>query len=187
MKRKVIRKECPKCNKLVGSTAFTRHIKSCSGEKISLEKDEHGRTQKWYDSMHKRKGHGTNQFVKAREKGLSDPIVSEETRKKIGKIFKGKPLSDLHKKKISEKQKENFKSGKLKDIGYCIHFGIPSKNEQIFIEIIDELIIDKNYIKELQFFKYKLDFSWKHRKICIEIDSPLHDETNKKLSDNRKR
>ena len=49
---------CPTCGKMIGSTAFTRHLRACKEGRINhdlKEKDEHGKTQKWYDSMHKRK------------------------------------------------------------------------------------------------------------------------------------
>lgn len=49
------------------------------------------------------KGHkGTNQFIKAKELGLSQPIVSNETRIKLGNIWKGKTHTDEEKIKISQ-------------------------------------------------------------------------------------
>lgn len=49
------------------------------------------------------KGHkGTNQFIKAKELNLDIPIVSEETKMKIGLKSKNHKHSDLTKQKISE-------------------------------------------------------------------------------------
>lgn len=49
------------------------------------------------------KGHkGTNQFIKAKELGLPMPIVSQETREKIGKTWKGKHHTEESKQKISK-------------------------------------------------------------------------------------
>ena len=48
------------------------------------------------------KGHkGTNQFIKAKELGLSQPIVSDETRIKLGNSWRGKKHSIEEKNKIS--------------------------------------------------------------------------------------
>jgi len=48
------------------------------------------------------KGHkGTNQFIKAKELGLSKPVVSDETKKKLSKVWKNKTLPQEMKKKIS--------------------------------------------------------------------------------------
>ena len=45
---------------------------------------------------------GTNQYIKARELGLPDPVISEETRQKLAKIWKDKKFSEEHKQKISK-------------------------------------------------------------------------------------
>lgn len=42
---------------------------------------------------------GTNQFIKAKKEGRV-VVVSEETRKKLGKINKGKQLTESHKNKL---------------------------------------------------------------------------------------
>lgn len=186
MKRKVIYKICPICNLEIGSTAFSRHSKVCKGKKEIVKKDSHGKTQKWYDSMHSRKGVGTNQYTKAAKLGLPKPEISEETREKLRKSSTGRHHTDETKLILSDKAKENYKLGKIKDIGYCIHNGIPSKPESDFIKIIEDFICDKNFIKELPFFKYKLDFSWKHRKICIEIDGEHHNGGYQLESDREK-
>ena len=47
---------------------------------------------------------GSNQFTKAKQLGISVE-TSDETRRKISDAFKGKPLSDSHRKNISESMK----------------------------------------------------------------------------------
>ena len=57
------------------------------------------------------KGHkGTNQFIKAKELGLPKLVVSEETRKKLGKAFRGHKHSDEAKNKISKSIKNAIKN-----------------------------------------------------------------------------
>lgn len=56
------------------------------------------------------KGHkGTNQFIKAKELGLSQPIVSDETRIKLGNSWRGKKHSIEEKNKISIRIKKAIK------------------------------------------------------------------------------
>lgn len=44
----------------------------------------------------------TNQFTKAKELGLPQPIITEETREKLGRAWRGKMLPTEMKEKISE-------------------------------------------------------------------------------------
>lgn len=44
----------------------------------------------------------SNQFIKAKELGLPQPIVTEETREKLGRTWRGKTLPTQMKEKISE-------------------------------------------------------------------------------------
>ena len=49
------------------------------------------------------KGHkGSNQYIKAKELGLNQPIISQETRQKLGKSWRGKKHSQEEKDKISK-------------------------------------------------------------------------------------
>ena len=43
-----------------------------------------------------------NQYTKAKELGLQMPKLSEETRKKLGNVHRGKHLSEETKRKLSE-------------------------------------------------------------------------------------
>lgn len=44
----------------------------------------------------------SNQFIKAKELGLPKPIITEETREKLGRTWRGKTLPTQMKEKISE-------------------------------------------------------------------------------------
>lgn len=44
----------------------------------------------------------SNQFIKAKELGLPQPIITEETREKLGRVWRGKTLPTQMKEKISE-------------------------------------------------------------------------------------
>lgn len=44
----------------------------------------------------------SNQFIKAKELGLPQPIITEETREKLGRTWRGKTLPTQMKEKISE-------------------------------------------------------------------------------------
>ena len=52
---------------------------------------------------------GTNQYIKAQELGLPKPILSPETRAKLGRAWKGRKHTEETKKKISEGMKRAVK------------------------------------------------------------------------------
>ncbi len=53
---------------------------------------------------------GTNQFIKAKELGLEIPKVSNETKEKISKIWKGKKLPEEMKEKIKNTINKNIEN-----------------------------------------------------------------------------
>ena len=53
----------------------------------------------------------SNQFIKAKELGLDKPIISNETKNKIGNSWRNKKHSDIEKQKIKETIKENINTG----------------------------------------------------------------------------
>jgi len=123
---------------------------------------------------------GSNHFIKAKEKGLPKPIIPV-----MESNFKGKKHTEESRRKMSEKAKLNHKTGKAKTFGDYAYTRA-SKSELEFIKIIEESICDKEYTRELVFSKYKLDFAWKHRKVCIELDGKQHLQEDRMLSDKNK-
>ncbi len=95
--RKVNYKECDICHQMIGAPGYNHHHSVCDGtgtyKKKNAEvgpKDEKGKTQAWYDAMHSRRGHGPNQYTKARRLGLPDPVMSEKTRAKLREMNAGR-------------------------------------------------------------------------------------------------
>lgn len=66
--------------------------------KLNPNKIDMGYIKPGHSNGHK----GTNQFIKAKELGLEKPIISEDTRYKIGNAWRGKQHTNKEKKKISE-------------------------------------------------------------------------------------
>lgn len=70
--------------------------------------------------MHMRKGKGTNQYTYAKEHGLPKPIISYETRKKLGDAQRGDKNSSKRadvKAKISTSMKKAHAEGRAHNIG----------------------------------------------------------------------
>ena len=105
-------KECHNQNSL------KNHERLC---KNNPERTVKEKTDKWYEAMHKRKGCGTNQYIKAKKLGLPNPIVSEETRKKLSLTNKGKKHSKESREHLSEVQSkllEEKGNGGFLDVKY---------------------------------------------------------------------
>ena len=168
----VSKKACPICNKDIGATAFNRHYKACmNGYKSpsykAQPKDEHGKTQTWYDAMHKRKGHGTNQFTKAKELGLPTPIGCWKGKEGP---WKGKQRSEESKKKTSDTMKRKIAEGTFTVPYKRNHSSKISFPEKYFMEVFKDLPIKYNY----QVGLYQLDFAIPEKKVYIEIDGEQH-------------
>lgn len=88
-----------------------QHEKWCKNNPNHLIKQSPANSKKWLDAMHAKKGHGTNQYVKAKELGLPKPIISEETRNKLSKTSKGRKHSETSKQKISESMRKLIQEG----------------------------------------------------------------------------
>ncbi len=70
------------------------------------------KSQAWYDAMHARKGHGSNQYTKAKELGLPQPRLSDDTRKKLAKFGDANPSSRQDvREKISRTCLEKSRNG----------------------------------------------------------------------------
>jgi hypothetical protein len=86
------RKECPKCGDSIGAEGFNRHVKSCDGIPKA----------KKVKALPGRPGHRPgNKVLKARRLGLPEPIMSEETRAKIGASSRGRRHTLESRQKIS--------------------------------------------------------------------------------------
>lgn len=119
---------------------------------------------------------GVNQYIKAEKMGLPKPIVSNETRKKIGEKARINNLKrdDSVNKKISESMKKAHAEGRAWNIGKSRWNNEPSYPEQFFMKVIENEFIDRDYISEYSIGIYSADFCWPHLKKVIEIDGDQH-------------
>ena len=127
--------------------------------------------------MHARKGHGTNQYTKAKALGKEKPVLSEETRQKL-KDHCGHTMSDEAKQKISASMKKAHAEGRAHNIGECRWNNEPSYPEKWFMKVLKNEFgfeKDKDYKMEFPFHKFSLDFAWPDKRVCIEIDGEQHE------------
>ena len=74
--------------------------------------------------------------------------------------------------------KKAHAEGRAHNIGTCRWNNEPSYPEQFFMKVIENEFNDKNYQREMPFFKYSLDFAWPDKKKVIEIDGEQHERFN---------
>lgn len=99
----------------------------------------------------------------------------------------GKPLSDEHRKKVSEGMKRAHAEGRAHNIGTCRWNNEPSYPEQFFMKVIENEFNDKDYKREYPFIRFALDFAWVKKKKVIEIDGDQHERFKEyKLRDKEK-
>ena len=124
-----------------------------------------------------RKGHPNygNHFTKAKELGLPQPVVSDETRKKLSEAGKGRKWSEEGKKKISDKLKQYYKEHPDEVPFKLHHSSKPSYPEEYFRNVFEKENIDLKY--HLQVDRYELDFYNISLKKYVEIDGNYHDST----------
>lgn len=111
--RVISKKECTHCGKMIGATAFNRHVAACKAGRIPSigPKDSAGRTAKWREAQRNKKG--GNQYTKARELGLPKPEISDETREKLRKHARSRS-KEWHRengKKVSRTIQRKVKEG----------------------------------------------------------------------------
>ena len=129
------------------------------------------------------KGHkGTNQFIKAKELGLPIPKVSQETRDKIGKIWKGKHHTEESKLLMSQKQKQWLLEHKDQHV-----WRRDSKFLSIPCENLKQYLKNKgiNFIEEYEPFNdvnYCVDIAFPDEKIAIEVNGNQHYNKDGSLS-----
>lgn len=83
-------------------------------------------------------------------------------------------MTDVVKAKISQSMKIAHKEGRAWNIGMSRWNNKPSYPEKWFMKIIDNEFQNKNYIQEMPFGRFSLDFAWPELKVCIEIDGEQH-------------
>lgn len=81
--------KCDICEKEISNNGFHRHILRCGREPIE-----------------KKPRIGKNQYTKARESGLPDPIISDETRKKLSESSKNQIWTDERRENLSKSMKK---------------------------------------------------------------------------------
>lgn len=86
----------------------------------------------------------------------------------------GKPLSEQHKKKVSEGMKKAHKQGRAWNIGMSRWNSEMSYPQKFFTMVIANQFEDKNYKHQYPVGKYSLDFAWVDKKKCIQIDGQQH-------------
>jgi len=116
---------------------------------------------------------GGNQFTKAKLLGLSVPIVSDATRKKLSRLAKGRPVSKETRSKIS-KSRIRFLKEHPDQVPYLLnHYSKgPSYPESYWKGILDSNEI--TYSEQFRIGLYALDFALVEKKIDFEIDGDQH-------------
>lgn len=138
-KATLTKKICPKCGRLVGATAFNRHYKACvNGYKVRYSgqpKDEHGKTQVWYDSMKNKAKPKKQEFVcefcgkvwettksnyanhikywceKNPNKQIAHHRLTEEGRKRLSEIAKRRGIGGFVSNSKGGKEKKGYYKG----------------------------------------------------------------------------
>ena len=168
------RVSCLICRKEYSTAGIRSHMWRNHGEGINFRPTEKGKP--------------------AWNKGLtiSDPRIkkSAEKFKKSYKEGKFKLVNKSHDPKVREKISESMKlahrENRAWNIGKSRWNNKPSYPESFFMKVIDNEFEDKEYIREMPFGKYSLDFAWPHKRKCIEIDGEQHNLFPQKESDERK-
>lgn len=165
-------KECKNKNSLV------QHEVRCKSNPNYINVKSH--SEKWLQAMHNRRGHGSNQYTKAKELGLPKPELSEETKKNLSERFSGDgnpAKKEDVRNKISDSMKIAHAEGRAHNIGECRWNNKSSYPEQWFMSMMENEFNQKvgvDYQREYSFHKYSLDFAWPDRKVCVEIDGDQH-------------
>ena len=163
MKCKFCGKECKNKNSLI------QHEVRCKSNPNGIMALSH--SEKWLNAMHNRRGHGSNQYTKAKELGLPKPELSEETKRKLSEKFSGDnnpaKREDV-KKRISEKQKENYK-GRSR---FNIDRSQEPYSEKYFREWLEKENIE--YKKNFHVDRFFLDFAFPDKKLYFEVNGEQH-------------
>ncbi len=165
MKCKLCGKECKNKNSLV------QHEIRCKSNSDHIIVKSPSKSQKWFEAMHNRRGHGSNQYTKAKELGLPKPEISEETKKKLSEKFSGDnnpaKREDVR-NKISKTQKINYKGRSI----FNIDRSQEPFSEKYFREWLEKERID--YKKNFHVDRFFLDFAFPDKKIYFEVNGEQH-------------
>ena len=93
--------------------------------------------------------------------------------------WKGRPIPEEERKRISESMKKAHAEGRAHNIGECRWNNEPSYPEKWFMEMSKNEGINQNYTRECPFHKFSLDFAWLDSKKVIEIDGEQHHRDTK--------
>lgn len=169
--------KCKFCNRDIKSKgALVNHENACinNPNKIKCENriGNHGKTKGYK---------GTNQFIKAKENGLTIK-VSSETKNKIRNALLGKRLSFEHKQKIKEglqrwkeTHKNEFEAYSKGQSKCCENFKQYLRNNNI--DFIEE------YCPYWEERGYRLDIAFPDEKIGIEINGSQHYDNEGNLNE----
>ena len=145
--------------------SLRNHERLCKENPNRQKIEEYTHTEKWLAACKANKGHGTNQFIKARELGLPVP---EGTMKGKPGTWRGRKHTEEQKRKISETQKKNFRESDAKSIWHTQLQNRKSFAEQYFDTCFPNL--KQNYHVD----RYFLDLANPEKKLYIEIDGEQH-------------
>lgn len=139
------------------------------------------------------KGHkGTNQFIKAKQLGIAEPIVTDETKYKLGNAWRGKQLPSEMKQKISntmqivvktkpESYSASNVNGRVKHYSYN-GFKIDGKWELLVVQYLEQNNIkwvkpnwSFEYIWKNSVHQYYPDFYLPEYNYYIEVKGYEHD------------
>lgn len=158
-------KECKNKNSLA------QHEIRCKDNPNHINIKSPNKSEKWLEAMHNRRGHGSNQYIKAKELGLPKPEISEETKKRLSEKFSGDKnpakREDVR-NRISEKQKENYKGKSI----FNINRSQEPFSEKYFREWLEKENID--YKKNYHVDRFYLDFAFPDKKIYFEVNGEQH-------------
>ena len=106
---------------------------------------------------------------------LKNSIASGNALKGSRKGILRGPLSEEHKKALSESMKKAHAEGRAWNIGMSRWNNEPSYPEKFFMEVIENEFLDKEYEREFPISIWSFDFAWPHLKKAIEIDGEQHE------------
>ena len=104
-----------------------------------------------------------------------------------GKIYKGHTFTDAQREKISRSMKAAIQEGRAH--GWATtkdNMTGKSYPEVWFERMLRNEGLNLEYVYNMQFFQYKLDFAWPSLRLCIEVDGEQHELLERKASDEQK-